>query len=77
MRRDAVAIHVVERLLGRPRSHRIDLEEIALEGFYAADLLPRARLVATPSVHPGADAGQEALQRLDLVDVAAEVGIAA
>src|SRR5262249_34984185 len=75
--RHVVPAHVVPHRVARPGHERIDLDEpeacVALE-----DLGPRTipRLVAADRGDPGLEARARGLQRLDLADRAAAVGIA-
>src|SRR5947208_1340178 len=74
---DTVTLEVVERVLRRPRRQRVHLVEGALlELLDDRDRCPRRRLIPPPTVDPGTHAREIALERLDLVDVAAEVRVA-
>src|SRR5436309_3690260 len=74
---DTVTLEVVERVLRRPRRQRVHLVEgTLLELLDDRDRRPRRRLIPPPTVDPGTHAREIALERLDLVDVAAEVRVA-
>ena len=74
--RNAVPLEVVEGVLRRPRRERIHLVEPALVLLDDRDRGARRRLVASPAVDPGTHVREIAFERLHLVDVTAEVGIA-
>src|SRR5581483_10822267 len=75
VRRQPVTLEIVEGVARRPRDERVHLHEPARELLDDGELAPRRRLIAPPPVDPGADAREVALERLDLVDVTAEVGV--
>ncbi len=73
---NTVTLHVAEGVAGCPADERVHLKQPTSEGFEHANPCTAGALVASTAIDPGTHAGEITLERLHLVDMAAEVRVA-